>query len=70
MNPEHGTNRVLPLSRDESAGEDGALLPRRTIPMQTVTLNNGVRMPMLGFGVYQMSDAECEASLLEALRVG
>ena len=38
--------------------------------MQTVTLNNGVRMPVLGFGVYQMTDAECEASILEALRVG
>ena len=40
------------------------------LPMQTVTLNNGVQMPILGFGVYQMSDAECEASVLEALRVG
>jgi diketogulonate reductase-like aldo/keto reductase len=38
--------------------------------MQSVTLNNGIRMPILGFGVYQMSDAECEASILEALRVG
>lgn len=38
--------------------------------MQTVTLNNGVQMPLLGFGVYQMTDAECEASILEALRVG
>jgi 2,5-diketo-D-gluconate reductase A len=38
--------------------------------MQTVTLNNGVQMPVLGFGVYQMSDEECEASVLEALRVG
>lgn len=38
--------------------------------MQTVTLNNGVQMPLLGFGVYQMSDEECEASVLEALRVG
>jgi len=38
--------------------------------MQMVTLNNGVRMPILGFGVYQMTDAECEASVLEALRVG
>ncbi len=38
--------------------------------MQTVTLNNGVQMPILGFGVYQMSDAECEASVLEALRIG
>jgi len=38
--------------------------------MQTVTLNNGVRMPLLGFGVYQMSEEECEASVLEALRIG
>jgi 2,5-diketo-D-gluconate reductase A len=38
--------------------------------MQTVTLNNGIRMPILGFGVYQMTDAECESSVLEALRVG
>lgn len=39
--------------------------------MQTVTLNNGVEMPLLGFGVYQIPDAaECEASVREALRVG
>lgn len=39
--------------------------------MQTTTLNNGITMPMLGFGVYQMSDsAQCEAAVAEALRVG
>ena len=38
--------------------------------MQTVTLNTGAPMPLLGFGVYQMTDAECEASVREALRVG
>lgn len=39
--------------------------------MQFTPLNNGVVMPMLGFGVYQMSDAaECEAAVAEALRVG
>jgi 2,5-diketo-D-gluconate reductase A len=39
--------------------------------MQTVTLNNGVQMPLLGFGVFQVPDpAECERSVLEALRVG
>lgn len=39
--------------------------------MLTTTLNNGVAMPMLGFGVYQMSDsAQCEAAVAEALRVG
>ena len=39
--------------------------------MQFTTLNNGVVMPMLGFGVYQMNDAaQCEAAVAEALRVG
>ncbi|MFV0600904.1 MAG: aldo/keto reductase [Brachymonas sp.] len=38
--------------------------------MQTITLNTGARMPILGFGVYQMSDTECEASVREALSVG
>jgi 2,5-diketo-D-gluconate reductase A len=37
----------------------------------SVTLNNGVVMPLLGFGVFQMNDAEeCERSVAEALRVG
>jgi 2,5-diketo-D-gluconate reductase A len=40
-----------------------------TIP--SVTLNNGVEMPLLGFGVFQVTDAgECERSVTEAIRVG
>jgi 2,5-diketo-D-gluconate reductase A len=40
-----------------------------TIP--SVTLNNGVGMPLLGFGVFQMHDAEeCERSVYEAIRTG
>lgn len=39
--------------------------------MQTVKLNNGVEMPILGFGVYQISDAaQCEQSVLDALETG
>jgi len=39
--------------------------------MQKVVLNNGVEMPILGFGVFQMNDAEeCEKSVLEALETG
>jgi 2,5-diketo-D-gluconate reductase A len=39
--------------------------------MQAVTLNNGLEMPLLGFGVFQMRDAEeCERSVAEALRTG
>ncbi|WP_136513208.1 aldo/keto reductase [Geomonas edaphica] len=39
--------------------------------MQKVTLNNGVEMPILGFGVFQVSDLkECEASVRNALQTG
>ena len=38
--------------------------------MKTVTLNNGVVMPQIGYGVYQVSPAECERCVSEALGVG
>ena len=39
--------------------------------MKTVVLYNGVEMPILGFGVYQIPDAEeCEKSVYEALSTG
>lgn len=38
--------------------------------MQYVTLANGVKMPQLGFGVYQISKQECEQCVLNALKVG
>lgn len=38
--------------------------------MEYVTLNNGVRMPMLGYGVYQVSNEECERCVLDAISVG
>ena len=39
--------------------------------MRKVTLNNGVEMPILGYGVYQIRDLEeCERCVLDALRIG
>lgn len=38
--------------------------------MQYVTLYNGVKMPQLGYGVYQVSKEECERCVLDALSVG
>ncbi|MDL5039622.1 aldo/keto reductase [Heyndrickxia coagulans] len=39
--------------------------------MQKVTLNNGVEMPILGFGVYQIEDADqCEQAVYDALMTG
>ena len=38
--------------------------------MEFVTLNNGVKMPILGYGVYQVDPAECERCVLDAIDVG
>jgi diketogulonate reductase-like aldo/keto reductase len=39
--------------------------------MQTVKLNNGVDIPILGFGVFQIADpAECERSVVDAIQAG
>ncbi|NDV93302.1 aldo/keto reductase [Dysgonomonas sp. 521] len=38
--------------------------------MKTVTLNNGVEMPILGFGVYQVEPGETEKVVSDALEVG
>jgi len=39
--------------------------------MQTVKLNNGVEIPILGFGVFQIADpVECERSVVDAIEVG
>ena len=38
--------------------------------MEYVTLNNGVQMPMLGYGVYQVDPAECERCVSDAIAVG
>lgn len=39
--------------------------------MNFITLNNQVKMPILGFGVYQIPDAaECEQAVLDAISTG
>ncbi|MDQ0109154.1 aldo/keto reductase [Chitinophaga terrae (ex Kim and Jung 2007)] len=39
--------------------------------MKKVTLNNGIEMPILGFGVFQIPDAnECEQAVLNAIDTG
>ncbi|WP_269684815.1 aldo/keto reductase [Flavobacterium lacustre] len=39
--------------------------------MQKILLNNGIEMPVLGFGVFQVTDlAECERSVLDAIATG
>lgn len=39
--------------------------------MQNIKLNNGLEMPLLGFGVFQMTDAaECERAVIDAIETG
>lgn len=38
--------------------------------MNTITLNNGVKMPILGFGTYQITDDECEKAVISAIKAG
>ena len=39
--------------------------------MQTITLNNGLKMPVAGFGVFQIKDAlECTRCVIDAIDVG
>lgn len=38
--------------------------------MQYVALSNGVKMPILGYGVYQVTKDECERCVLDALKAG
>ena len=38
--------------------------------MEYVTLNNGIKMPALGYGVYQVSSAETERCVLDAIGAG
>ncbi len=38
--------------------------------MEYVTLSNGVKMPILGYGVYQVTKEECERCVLDALQTG
>lgn len=38
--------------------------------MEYITLSNGVKMPQLGYGVYQVTKEECERCVLDALEVG
>ena len=38
--------------------------------MEFVTLNNGVKMPMIGYGVFQLTPEDCERCVMDALSVG
>ena len=38
--------------------------------MKTITLNNGIEMPIIGYGVFQISPDECERCVMDAIDTG
>lgn len=38
--------------------------------MKYITLNNGVKMPILGYGVFQVTPEECERCVSDAIETG
>ena len=38
--------------------------------MKSTKLNNGIEMPILGFGVYQIDEKQCQQAVLDAIDVG
>ena len=38
--------------------------------MQNITLNNGVEIPILGFGVYQIAPKDTKRAVLNAIKAG
>jgi hypothetical protein len=52
------------------AGDDDATRRPKGTTVQTVTLNNGVEMPVLGFGVFQIPADQTEQAVSDALAAG
>jgi len=59
---------ILPVSGYNVFGAHNSTQKGNTIP--AVKLNNGLLMPMLGFGTNTLNDAVCERSVADAISVG
>ncbi|MDR2803011.1 MAG: aldo/keto reductase [Treponema sp.] len=63
---EDGANQVVPFTAD---AEPKIAAVKSKVP--TVTLNNGVEMPVFGMGTYRIADLEeCEQAVSEAIAAG
>jgi hypothetical protein len=79
-NHKHGVRNIVMVPTetwtiDNAIAKQGELEMSTTqptlSPVPSVTLNNGVQMPLLGFGVFQVPDLEeCERSVYEAIQSG
>jgi 2,5-diketo-D-gluconate reductase A len=58
----------LPFLGDDVFGKPNAQPKKKSVP--NVKLNNGVLMPVLGFGTFKLRDAVCQQSVADAISVG
>ena len=49
---------------------NGGVNKKEVFFMEYITLSNGVKMPQLGYGVYQVTREECERCVFDALSGG
>jgi 2,5-diketo-D-gluconate reductase A len=62
---------MLPLfSNDAFAAADTGKKKKKVPKVPTVKLNNGIVMPVLGFGTFQLREAVCRQSVADAISVG
>ena len=54
----------------EHVATPGRMTTKYIDTMEYVTLNNGVKMPQMGYGVYQVDPKECERCVSDAISVG
>lgn len=59
---------LLPFLDDQALGASDHIKDNNSIP--TVKLNNGLAMPVLGFGTYSLRSDICERSVADAISVG
>lgn len=64
---EHNGAKHKPCTRGATGAGAGST---KKVPMEYKTLSNGVKMPMLGYGVFQIDDATTERCVADAIASG
>lgn len=61
---------AAPVLMGQTASSTTETPPAADTGSRTVTLNNGVKMPILGLGTYQMNATDCERCVVDAIQAG
>ena len=61
---------ITGMARADDAGQSGGSAAGAKVSIESVTLNNGVKMPRLGFGTFGLNGKVCEDSVAAAIGLG